>query len=250
MGANKAKINKYLKIEKSSVYAKTLAVINLDLTEYKNVDPEYAESVGIEEIDNVYKIPGFFTLEFPEKNDSIDFFFPYSIYLHKTSETEESKDRIRIEFDEGELIFHGTFKDTDANISLISSIFENGSKYLGNNPDKLISSLWQQLENITNVSIQHLEVLISQLYGDYDKSKKMTIPLRLTGKTYNKKYIMNMKTSSHELNQGIGFTYGYSKDALRTSVSQKKKKERSFFENVMGSDYDALVKASQKSTEP
>ncbi len=246
MAASKAKINRYLKIEKSNIYTNKEAVINIDLSEYKHIDEEYGESIGIEEVDNVYKIPGFFTLEFPEENDSIDFFFPYTVYIHKTDDVSETKNNIRIVFEEGDLVAHGLFKDTEANISLLSSLFENGAKYLGNKPDKLINSIWQQLLPTTNVSIHHLEIIISQLYADYDKTKKMMVPLRLTNIPYNKKYIMNMKESSHNLNQGLGFTYGYSKDALRTSVSQKKNKEKSFFENVIGSDYDALIKTSQK----
>ncbi len=210
------------------------------------MDEEYAEKLGIEEVDNVYKVPGFFTLEFPEANDQIEFFFPYMIYLIKADDTEETKNQITINFEEGDLVFYGNFKNTDANIMILSSMFRNGAKYLGNKPDKLISSLWQQLKMISNVSIQHLEILVSQLYADYDKSRKMIVPLRLTGKEYSKKYIMDMKESSQRLNNSLGFTYGYSKDAIRTAVSKKKAGKNAFFEDVMGSNYDELIKWSEK----
>ncbi len=246
---SKAKINKYLRVEGNKVYAKVPCKIALDLTEYKEVDEDYGEKVGVEEVDNVFKIPGFFAIEFPDENDTLEFFFPYMIYLNKTEDTTFSKDTLAIEFDEEELIFYGAFKETAANISLLSSMFQNGSKYLGNKPDKLISSLWQQLEMVSNVHIHHLEILVSQLYADYDKSKKMVVPLRLTGKEYSKKYILNLKDSAHNLNNALGFAYGYSRDALRTSVSQKKKKKNSFFEDVIGSNYDDLIERSKRETE-
>ena len=242
---SKAKMKKYLEVEKSHVFTKIPARIVIDLSEHRNIDDEYGENIGIEQVDNVYKMPGFFTLEFPEVNDSIDFFFPYTIYLNKTEDTIESKEKIEINFQEEDLVFYGNFKDSDTNISLLSSTFENGSKYLGNKPDKLLSSLWQQLQKVNNVNIQHLEIIVSQLYSDYDKTSKMLVPLRLTGKAYNKKYITNMKESSHNLGNAIGFTYGYSKDALRASVSKKKTGGNSFFEDILGSNYDALIEKSK-----
>ena len=87
MAGSKTKIRKYLKVEKNRVITRVPARIVLDLSEYKEINEEYAEKVGIVEIDNVYKVPGFFALEFPEENDSIDFFFPYTVYLNKTENT-------------------------------------------------------------------------------------------------------------------------------------------------------------------
>ncbi len=243
---SKAKLNKYLDVDKSQLVARVNATVTLDLSEYKNIDEEYGEKLGLEDIDNVVKVPGFFTIEFPDANDKIDFFFPYDIYLNKTEDTEIDKEKMTINFKPEELIVYGNFKNTEANISMLSSLFQNGAKYLGNKPDMLISTLWQQLKKINNVSIHHIEILVSQLYGDYDKSRKMVVPLRLTGKAYNKKYIMNLKQSAHELNNVLGFMYGYSNDSLRTSVSKKKQKENSFFEDVAGSHYDKLIEWSKK----
>ncbi len=243
---SKATLRKYLDIQANKVFTNVPARIVMDLSEYKNIEEDYAEKVGVEEIDNVYKVPGFFTVEFPEENDQIDFFFPYEIYLNKTENTTINKDILEINFNKEDMLFYGNFKNTDANISMLSSMFQNGAKYLGNKPDKLISALWQQLEMVSNVSIHHLEILVSQLYGDYDKNHKRVVPLRLTGKTYSKKYILNLKESAHNLNNALGFTYGYSKDSLRTSISKKKRGENSFFEDIMGSNYDSLVSKSKK----
>jgi hypothetical protein len=247
MAGSKTKIRKYLKVEKNHVYTKIPARIVLDLTEYKDLNEQYAEKLGIEEIDNVFKVPGFFILEFPEENDSIDFFFPYTIYLNKTSDTIITKNRIEINFSIDDMIMYGNFKDSDTDISILSSLFQNGAKYLGSKPDKLLQALWQQLLPSANVPIQHLELIVSQLYAVYDKSKKRIVPLRLTNEAYDKKYIMNIKQSAHNLNSALGFTYGHSKEALRTSVSKKKRKTNSFFEDIKGANYDALVERSKKS---
>ncbi len=243
---SKAQLKKYLDIEKSKIFANVPCRIVLDMEEYKNIDEEYGEKLGLEEIENVIKIPGFFTIEFPEENDVIDFFFPYDVYLQTPEDTETNKKIITLNFEAEDMVVYGTMKDTDADIAVLSSTFQNGAKYLGDKPDMLISSLWQQLEKVTNVSIQHLEILVSQLYADYDKSRKMVVPLRLTGKEYNKKYILNLKQSSHELNNILGFMYGYAKESLRTSASKKKRGKNSFFEDIAASDYDALVNWSKK----
>ena len=107
MAGSKTKIRKYLKVEKNHVYTKVPARIVLDLTEYKDLNEQYAEKLGIEEIDNVFKVPGFFILEFPNENDSIDFFFPYTIYLNKTGDTNVTKNRIEIIFSENDMIMYG-----------------------------------------------------------------------------------------------------------------------------------------------
>ncbi len=246
---SKAKIRKYLTTEKSKIFTKVPARVVLELSEYKNIEEDYGEKLGLENIDNVIKVPGFFTIEFPDDNDKIDFFFPYDVYLNKAEDTETSTDTIEINFKADEMIIYANYKNTEANISIMASLFQNGAKYLGNKPDMLISSLWQQMKTINNVSIHHLEILVSQLYGTYDKSRKMVVPLRLTNLNYNKKYILNLKESSHELNNLLGFMYGYSKDSLRTSVSKKKRKENSFFEDIAGSHYDKLEKWSLKDRE-
>jgi hypothetical protein len=246
---SKAKVNKYLDIQKNRVYAKVPAQIIIDLSEYKDPEENYAESVGLDEeesIDSVIRVPGFFTIEFPDAGDTINFFFPYSMYIIKPDNFTQNKDILTMKYEPSDMIYYGNFKNTDANVPALSSLFQNGSKFLGNKPDMLISSLWQQLLKVNNVSVHHLEVLVSQLYVDFNKSSKKLIPLRLTGKEYSKQYIRNLKESSHELSNISGFMYGYSNDAIRTSVSKKKFGENSFFEDVAGSNYDALEKWSEK----
>jgi len=238
---NKKKIKEYLDVNQAKVFSKTSARIVLQLDEYENITANYGEEVGISEIDDVLEIPGFFTIEFPDVGDSIDFFFPYNIYLHKTNDYTKDREKIQINFKKDELIFYANIKEGNTNIKVLKSLFENGVKYLGNKPDKLISAMWQQLLSTANVPWWHLEVIVSQLYGNYDKESKSILPLRLLNLPYSKKYIMNLKESAHDMNPTLPILYGYSKDAVRTMISKKRRGENSFFENIVSGNYDKMT---------
>jgi hypothetical protein len=56
---------------------------------------------------------------------------------------------------------------------------------------------------------------------------------------------MNIKESAHNFNPILGFSYGYSKDALRTSVSKKKRQNNSFYENIISGNYDDMEKEKE-----
>ena len=244
----KMKIKKYLNLTKNTASAKYKARILLDLEEYKEINELYGEDVGIHELDDVFALPGFFTLEFPEEGDSIDFFLPYTVYINKTESVKKTKDHLIINFEPDQIIFYANFKEEETNIRVLKSLFENGVKYLGDTPDKLISAIWQQLMP-ANTPWFHLELIVSQLYGTYDRTTKTIRPLRLTGLPYNKKYIMNLKESAHKLNPTMPILYGYSKDALRSMIETKKRTKNSFFENVVSGDYDEITKEQKQARE-
>jgi hypothetical protein len=243
--SSRKKINAYLNVEKHKIGTKIPAKIVLDLDEYKTISELYGEEAGISEIDNVFELPGFFTIEFPTESDSIDFFLPYDIYLVKPTKVEKNKDQLILEFNAGDPVFYAQFKSEDTDIRVLKSLFENGVKYLGNKPDKLITAIWEQLMP-SNTPWFHLEVIISQLYGTYDKKTKEILPLRLTNETYSKKHILNIKESAHSMNQTMPIMYGYSKDALRSMLQKKKRGKNSFFENIASGDYDELTKEYKK----
>lgn len=236
------KIKKYLEVEKNKITAKTPARITLNLDEYRDFNENYGEEIGIADIENVLEVPGFFTIEFPDEGDSIDFFLPYNIYINKTDQFEQTKEQIIINFKKDEMIFYANFKEEETNIRILKSLFENGVKYLGDKPDKLITAIWQQMLPNTNVPIWHIEVIVSQLYGTYDSKTKEILPLRLLDVPYSKKYILNLKQSAHMMNQTLPIMYGYSRDALRTMVTKKVRGKNSFFENIVSGNYDELTK--------
>jgi len=241
MAGSKTKIRKYLDVEKNKVKTKIPARVVLDLNDYKDITESYGEEVGINEIDNVYELPGFFTIEFPEEGDSIDFFLPYTIFMQKTAKIQQNKDQLIIDFKPGEMIFYANFKQDETNIYILKSLFANGVKYLGDKPDKLITAIWDQMMP-SNTPWHHLELIVSQLYGTYDSKTKEILPLRLTSHNYSKKYIMNLNKSAHDMTQTMPIMYGYSKDALRSMIQKKKRGKNSFFENIVSGNYDEMTK--------
>lgn len=239
---SRKKINQYLDVQPNIVTAKTKTTIRLDLDEYKDINENYGEEIGISEIENVLEIPGFFTMEFPEEGDSISLFLTYNIYLNKNDTFEKTPDEIILTYQPGEMIFYANVKEEETNIRILKSLFENGVKYLGNKPDKLLTAIWQQMLSNSNVPWWHLEVIVSQLYGTYDPKTKEIVPLRLLDVPYSKKYIMNMHQSAHKMNQTLPVMYGYTNDAIRSMVSKKTRGKNSFFENIVAGDYDEMTK--------
>lgn len=246
MASTKQKLKKYFEIKESEVKALVNCKITLDLTEYKNINENYGDSVGIEETEAVFKVPGFFKIEIPSENDVIDFFFPYSVFLNKSESSEVSSKKIEIYYEEGDIIFYAKYKESNTDVRVLDSLFENGAKYLANKPDKLITSIWQQLLPSSVVPLHHLELIVSQLYGSYDEKAGYYKPLRLTEHPYSKDFVLNTKQASHMMSNTMGFLYGHSNDALRTSVARRKNQDNSFFENIISGDYDKLVEDSEK----
>jgi len=186
---SKAKIKKYLEVNKTHVYTKENCFIQFNLEDYSSITLLYGEDVGIYDVDNVFQTPGFFSIEFEEHLEKIDFFFPYDVYIHKTDQVEQNSKFIRINFKKGDLVFYANFKNNDSDIIGLKKLFDNGVKYLGDYPDKLITAIWQNISQNSKIPIHHIEVIISQLYGTYDKKSKEYKPLRLTELPYSKKYI-------------------------------------------------------------
>ena len=58
-----------------------------------------------------------------------------------------------------------------------------------------------------------------------------------------------MKDSAHKMNQTLPIMYGYSKDALRTMVTKKKRGTNSFFEDIVSGDYDKITEEQRKEKE-
>lgn len=243
---SKAKINKYLEINDSEVSTKMACIVELDLSEYRSISEDYGEDIGIEETESVFKIPGFFKIQFPEINDSIDFFFPYSIYLNKTEACEVNSKKIMVMYEPGESIFYAKYKEAETDIKVLNSLFENGAKYLASKPDKLVTSIWQQMLPSSIVPFHHIELMVSQLYGKYNDRTGQYEPLRVTGEMYSKEHIMNTKQAVHSMYNSLGFLYGHSNDALRMAISKRKGKDNSFFEDVIGGNYDKLIEDQKK----
>jgi hypothetical protein len=244
MALSKEKFNKYLKIENNVVYAKTKARIYLDKTEYTKMNDIVNIETGDDENDeydiaqNIVEIPGFFTIRFYKDDeiiDSITFYLPYPIYIFKGENFTEKTTFLDIWYEENDPIFYAKFEKNEVNIDILNSLLDNGVKYLSNDMFLLVLSIWKQLFKVMNVPFHHIELAISQLYGKFEDGEFK--PIRLTkDQRYCKECALNTKKSAHLFNKTLGFMYGYSNDALFTSVVSPKKnrnKESSYFEKMI-----------------
>ena len=252
MALKKEKFDKYLEFKNDIVYVKTKAKIVFDLTEYKNINEEFdleekGSGVGLEQVgNNTYEVPGFFTLEFPDEADSIQFYFPYNVYIFITDDSEESSKEIVLNFEEGDAVFYAKYRKEETDIRILNKLFENGIKYLSNRMDLLIYNIWKQIASTLNIPWQHIEMIVTQLFAV--KENGHYIPVRLSkDQFYCKENAINTKQSSHLFHDLIGFFYGYSNDAIMASVSnpnknpmygeQNKDNSTSFIEKAIKGEY-------------
>ena len=252
MALKKEKFDKYLYIENGVIYTKKKARIVFDLTEYKNINEEFdleekGEEVSIEQVgNNTYEVPGFFTLEFLDEADSIQFYFPYNVYVFVTDDSEESSKEIVLNYEEDAAVFYGKYRKEETNVKILDKLFENGIKYLSNRMDLLVYNIWKQIASTLNIPWQHIEMLVSQLFAV--KENGHWIPVRASkDQIYCKENAINTKQSAHRLNDMLGFFYGYSNDAIMTSVTNnrnqdKNKETTSFIEKIIKGDYNVYEK--------
>jgi hypothetical protein len=242
MALDKKKFDKYLKIENGIVYTKVPAKINLNLSEYKDIDEELnmEDDEEIAEVsNNIYEVPGFFTLEFPDNMDSIQFYFPYNVYLFIPDESSQTSKEINLVYGEEEAVFYAKYKKEETNIKILDRLFENGVKYLSNRMDLLIYNIWKQINSTLNVPWHQIESMITQLYAVKENGK--WIPSRLSkNQEYCKECALNTKQSAHKLNDLLGFFYGYSNDALMAAVTkpESNKETNSVIENIIKGNFN------------
>ena len=225
MALKKEKFNKYLYIKDNIVYTKVPAKIYLDLTEYKNISEDIETTfnnenynAGIEEVGNTYEIPGFFILQFPEDNDSIQFYFPYNIFIFQTDNSDVTSKYIEINYEAESPVFYAKFKKEATDIKILDKLFENGVKYLSDNIPFLVLNIWKQFKPTMNLPLHNIEVILSQLFAQKINGK--WVPTRLTpDQRYCKDCAINTKQSAHYFNKTLGFLYGYSNDALVTAIT-------------------------------
>ena len=245
MALKKEKFNKYLYIKDNVVYTKVPAKIYLDLTEYKNITEDIETNfkneefnAGIEEVGNTYEIPGFFILQFPDSNDSIQFYFPYTIFIFQTDNSDVTSKYIEINYDSNSPIFYAKFKKEVTDIKILDKLFENGIKYLSDNIPFLIINIWKQFKPTINLPLHNIEIILSQLFAKRIDDK--WTPVRLTPEQqYCKEYAINTKKSAHYFNKTLGFLYGYSNDALLTSITNPSNLDNksSYLEKMIEGDF-------------
>jgi hypothetical protein len=244
-------INKYLDIKKNEVLAKVPCEIIINVEEYKNIEEELASfaeegetqktiSKDEEELKEelVITVPGFFEIIFPDEMDSIKFSLPYKVQLFKTNILKQSSKLIHLNFEPGDRIFQASFKNPQSDIRVLNTLMENGVKYLNNDIYQTIIAIYNQFKTMSSIPFSHIELMVSQLFSTSVNGEM--VPLRLTGKEYKKEYAIGTKKSAHQFGSTTGFSYGYTNDYLLNDLSKSKRKENTYFENIISGDYEKL----------
>jgi len=241
--SDKQKIKEYLKIEKNHIYAEYDLIIRIDEDEMKMseelIDTDSSSSSSGEELQSSVNIPGMLQLEVPEKNDSLELYFPFDINLMIPTSSEKDKNIQTYYFEKGDLICFATTKNNATNIMVLDKLFENRVKYLRGDLPKHIVAIYDQLVTTKNISMHHIETILTVLYGEYNSEGFS--PTRLTStQNYSKNKALTTKDSAHKLNSGVGFNYGYTKDVVADNISRKYTTDKTDLEKVIAGNFDQL----------
>lgn len=255
-------INKYLDIKKNEVLAKVPCEIIINIEEYKAINEELA-SIAQEDSDSrlekgekgekgkqdiqdelVITVPGFFEIQFPEEMDSIKFSLPYPVQIFKNNVLEQTSKVIHLSFDVGDRIFQASFKSPQSDIRVLNTLLENGIKYLNDDIYQTVIGIYNQFRTMSPIPFMHIELMVSQLYSTEVNGEM--VPLRLSTKDYKKEYAIGTKKASHYYGSTMGFSYGYTNDFMLNDLAKTKRKENTYFENIISGDYDKLNDTNSK----
>ncbi len=236
------KVKKYLRVEKNHIYAKTDLKITIDTSEMK-VDEEELVDVSNEEsgeeLQGSVSIPGMLNIEVPVFNDEIQLYFKFKINLIIPDNVERDKDVYYYYYTDGDLITFAETKSNATDIMILDSLFENRVKYLRGDLPKQVLAIYEQLVNTKNIQLQHIETILTIMYGEYTDNGFE--PVRLTpGQKYSKSNALSTKESAHRLNAATGFNYGYTKDNISDNITRKYKTKKTDLEKVIFGKYDEL----------
>ena len=230
-GSNKQNILKYLNISKNEVTTKEIAIVRLDLEMYKISDNDLLDQEDFEILageSSSFSVPGTFEIEFPEKGETLNIFLPYNVNLIKTENFSSTSKELVITYDVGDVIFNAFIKKVETNIDILNSLIENRVKYLRGHLGKQLEAIWGQLNSTTNYRSHHLLLIISQLYARRINGEDVQIR-NTPDQDYKKSDAINTKESSHLFNLGAqSFNYGYTNDALISSVFKDRKTKLTF----------------------
>lgn len=233
-GSNKKNILKYLDVTKNEVTTKEKAIVRLSLEMYKISDNDLLDQEDFELLageSSSFSVPGTFEIEFPEKGETLNIFLPYNVNLIKTEDFVSNSKELVIMYEPGDVIFNAYIKKVETNIDILNSLFENRVKYLRGHLAKQLEAIWGQIIPTTNYRSHHLQLIMSLLYARRVNGENLLIrhtPLQ----DYSKADAINTKESSHLFNLGAqSFNYGYTNDALISSVIKDRRNKITFDES-------------------
>lgn len=245
------KVEKYFKIEEHNIFAAVDMIIRIDADELKPDEDELIdisdtsdddlEEIKEEELIGSISIPGMFTAEIPEKNDEIQLYFPFDINLILPDVIEKDKSITTYYYNAGDLVCFATTKSNATDIMILDKLFENRIKYLSGDLEKHVTAIYEQMKSTNNVSMHHIETILTLLYGEYTSGG--FTPTRLTkNAVYSKDNAINTKESAHRFNAGLGFNYGYTKDVVVDNITRTYDTDKTDLEKIISGKFDELGK--------
>jgi len=235
------KLEKYFEISKHKIICKYNTVVRLNKNDFKIDDEELLDVSGDDDdeiLETVISIPGSIIVEIPEFNDEINIYLPFNINLTIPEDNEVNKGIIIHNYIPGDILFSATTKSNSTNIKTVDKLFENRVKYLNGEIDKQILAIHQQILSTNNIMLHHIETILTVLYGE--NTKEGFKPVRLIDMKYIKDRAITTKTSAHKLNNGQGFSYGYTKDAISENITRTTSNTSTDLELIIGGHYDEL----------
>jgi hypothetical protein len=238
MFSSKGKYNKYFKIEEHKIYTTVKCIVYIDLNEYK-ISDEDIETDEDNDFEDSMNIPGIFTVNIPEENDTVDFYFDFNINLIYPSAHSKEKNIVKLEYEAGDLLVYAETKSVDTNIEIIAALFDNRVKYIRGDVQTIIKSIYKQMSGTVKMKMHHISTILTTLYGeDTEDGFK---PIRLTKKQdYNKSNALSTKESAHKLGVATGFNYGYNQEAINNNITRKYDPPKSDMDNIIDGDYDKI----------
>lgn len=239
--SSKEKVFKYLDVQKNHFYAKYDIIIRIDEADFKVEDEELVDisEDDTESLVGSINIPGILNVEVPEENDEVQLYFPFDINFVVSDNVEKEGTVSTYYFTKGDLIAFAMTKSSATDIMILDKLFENRIKYLSGDLPKHIIAIYDQLLNTANIRMQHIETILTVLYGEYTDDGFE--PTRLTkNQKYSKANALNSKDSAHKFNAGVGFNYGYTKDVIVDNITRTYTTEKTDLEKVISGDFEEL----------
>jgi len=217
----KAKLKKYLDIKPHHVIAKEKIVITIDTDKYGELEEELRNDKDLKKDFNVIILPGYFTLEIPDKLDSLLITLPYTVKINKLDNYIKDKNIITITYNPGDIVFFADFSTVEGNLRLLSHLINGMVKYLNDDLYQTLIEIFQQFSKMTTIPLSYVETIVSVTYiAPYNGEM---VPIRLLGKEYKPEYFHWLVSSTHELGVVSGFSQGYVNEYLLRTLNKKEK---------------------------
>ncbi len=162
-------VNDVLNITKYEIRTRYESIIYLDQKIYNNDI--------ITETSTDYIIPGLIDIYIPEFNDKCQIATSYNLNLIKPDKIIENKNILELYYEKDTLIIYQQIYNKNTDMSLIIKLFEGRIKYISD-PELLLITLFNQLKNLSDCDLVHIELIISNMFR---MKKNPKIKCRETG---------------------------------------------------------------------